>query len=103
MEHINAMEEELGISVMQSLAILSSHEHRSTSNWKLVEEQRFKNGRLDETHVYVESFYEKPDEDFEPVKMLIFEAEAIAKAYVVEDLENQLSEGESGQSQNGDD
>jgi hypothetical protein len=56
----------------------------------LVERQHFKNGRLDETHIFVESFYEKPDEHFEPVKMLTFEAEAIAKAYVMEGVEEQI-------------
>lgn len=90
-ENIKSMEEEQGIGIMQALAILSAHEHRATPNWKLVEEQRFKNGRLDETHVFVESFYDKPDEHFTPIKMLVFEAEAIAKAYVMEDLEEQLS------------
>jgi hypothetical protein len=40
-------EEEEGIGVMKSLAILSANEHRDTSQWRLVEEQHFKNGRLD--------------------------------------------------------
>jgi hypothetical protein len=83
-------EEEDGIGVLKALAILSAHEHRSTSHWRLVERQHFKNGRLDETHIFVESFYEKPDEHFEPVKMLTFEAEAIAKAYVMEGVEEQI-------------
>jgi hypothetical protein len=74
------------------LSILSSHEHRETSLWRLTEQQHFKNGRLEETHIFVESSYEKPHEYFEPAKMLVFEAEAIAKAYVMENIENQLAE-----------
>lgn len=77
---------------MKALAILSGNEHRETSLWRLVEEQRFKNGRYDETYVFVESAYERPHEMFEPVRMLVFEAEAIAKAYIMEDLENQIAE-----------
>jgi hypothetical protein len=83
-------EEEDGIGLMKALAILSAHEHRGTSHWRLIEQQHFKNGRLDETHIFVETFYEKPDEHFEPVKMLTFEAEAIAKAYVMESIEAQI-------------
>jgi len=81
-------EEEDGIGVMKALAILSAHEHRNTTHWRLIEEQHFKNGRLDESYIFVNSFYEKPDEYFEPVKMLTFEAEAIAKAYVMENIES---------------
>jgi len=91
-EYVRVMEdEEDGIGIMQALAILSAHEHRNTPHWKLVEEQHFKNGRLDETHIFVKNYYDKPDEYFEPVKMLVFEAEAIAKAYVMEGIEAQLS------------
>ena len=46
-------EEEEGIGTMKALAILSANEHRDTSQWHLVEEQHFKNGRLDETHIFV--------------------------------------------------
>ena len=83
-------EEEDGIGVMKALCILSAHEHRETSNWRLVEEQHFKNGRLDETHIFVCNSYDKPHEHFDPVKMLVFEAEAIAKSYVMTGIENQL-------------
>lgn len=91
-EYVRVIEEdeEDGIGVIKALAILSAHEHRNTSQWRLVEQQHFKNGRLDETHIFVESFYEKPDSHFEPVKMLVFEAEAIAKAYVMEGVEEQI-------------
>lgn len=85
-------DEEDGIGIMKALSILSAHEHRETPHWRLVERQHFKNGRLDETHIFVENFYEKPHEHFDAVKMLVFEAEAIAKAYVMEGIENQLSE-----------
>lgn len=83
-------DEEDGIGIMKALAILSAHEHRNTPHWRLIEQQHFKNGRLDETHIFVENFYEKPDEYFEKVKMLVFEAEAIAKAYVMESVEDQI-------------
>ena len=83
-------DEEDGIGVMKALCILSAHEHRDTSNWRLVEEQHFKNGRLDETHIFVRNAYDKPHEYFEPVKMLVFEAEAIAKSYVMTGIEQQI-------------
>jgi hypothetical protein len=83
-------EEEEGIGVMKALAILSANEHRNTSRWELVEKQCFKNGRLDETHIYVMSAYDKPDEYFEPTKFLTFEIEAMAKAYIMENIEEQL-------------
>ena len=66
-------EEEEGIGVMKALAILSANEHRETSQWRLVEEQHFKNGRLDETHIFVVSYYDKPHDYFEPTKFLTFE------------------------------
>jgi hypothetical protein len=90
-EYVRVIEdEEDGIGVMKALCILSAHEHRETSNWRLVEEQHFKNGRLDETHIFVVNSYDKPHEHFDPVKMLVFEAEAIAKSYVMEGIQNQL-------------
>jgi hypothetical protein len=85
-------EEEDGIGTMKALAILSANEHRNTSQWRLVEEQHFKNGRLDETHIYVVSHYDKTDEHFEPAKFLTFEVEAIAKSYIMEGIQNQLAE-----------
>jgi hypothetical protein len=92
-EYVRVIEEEEdGIGIMKALSILSSHEHRDTSLWRLTEQQHFKNGRLEETHIFVESSYEKPHEYFEPTKMLVFEAEAIAKAYIMENIENQLAE-----------
>ena len=92
-EYIRVLEEEEdGIGVMKALAILSANEHRDTSQWRLVEEQHFKNGRLDETHIFVKSFYDKPHEYFEATKFLTFEVEAMAKAYIMENLEEQLAE-----------
>ena len=91
-EYVRVIEEEdEGIGLLKALAILSANEHRNTSRWELVEKQCFKNGRLDETHIYVMSVYDKPDEHFEPTKFLTFEIEAMAKSYVMEDLENQLA------------
>lgn len=91
-EYVRVIEEdeEDGIGTLKALAILSAHEHRETSDWRLVEEQRFRNGRLDETHIYVQNSYEKPHEWFEPMKMLVFEAEAVAKAYIMENIEEQV-------------
>ena len=83
-------EEEEGIGVMKALAILSANEHRDTSQWRLVEEQHFKNGRLDETHIFVVSYYNKPHEYFEPTKFLTFEIEAMAKAYIMDNLEDAI-------------
>jgi hypothetical protein len=85
-------EEDEGIGLMQALAILSSNEHRNTSQWELVEKQCFKNGRLDETHIYVMSVYDKPDPHFEPTKFLVFEIEAMAKAYIMDGIESQLAD-----------
>lgn len=84
--------EDEGIGLMKALAILSANEHRNTSRWELVEKQCFKNGRLDETHIYVMSVYEKPDPHFEPTKFLVFEIEAMAKAYIMEGIESQLAD-----------
>jgi hypothetical protein len=92
-EYVRVIEEEEdGIGVMKALAILSANEHRNTSHWRLVEEQHFKNGRLDETHIFVKNYYEKPDEHFETTKFLTFEVEAMAKAYVMEGIESQLAD-----------
>ena len=85
-------EEDEGIGLMKALSILSANEHRNTSRWELVEKQCFKNGRLDETHIYVQSVYEQSDPHFIPTKFLVFEVEAMAKAYIMEGIENQLSE-----------
>jgi hypothetical protein len=92
-EYVRVIEEEEdGIGVMKALAILSANEHRNTSQWRLVEEQHFKNGRLDETHIFVVNYYDKPDEHFETTKFLTFEVEAIAKSYIMENIEGQLAE-----------
>jgi len=100
-EYVRVIEaEEDGIGVMKALAILSSNEHRDTSEWHLVEKQCFKNGRLDETHIYCESHYDKPVPYFEKTKFLTFEVEAMAKAYVMESIEEQLRdirEGDDGE------
>ena len=84
-------EEEDGISVLQALQILSRNAHRNTSRWELVEKQVFRNGRLEETHEYVINKYETPETMFEPVKFLTFEAVAMAKAYIMENIEEQLA------------
>jgi hypothetical protein len=38
------------------------------------------------------SVYEKPDPHFDPTKFLTFEIEAMAKAYVMEGVEQQIRE-----------
>jgi hypothetical protein len=38
------------------------------------------------------SHYDKPHDYFEPTKFLTFEIEAIAKSYIMENLEDQLAE-----------
>jgi hypothetical protein len=73
------------------LQILSRHAHRNTSRGELVEKQVFKNGRIEETHEYVVSVYELPDSQFEPAKFLVFEAVAMAKAYIMDGIEEQLA------------
>lgn len=90
--HVIEKEDEDGIGVLKALAVLSSNEHRNTSEWHLVEKQCFKNGRLDETHIFCESVYKQPDPHFESTKMLVFEVQAIAKAYIMDEVENQLRE-----------
>ena len=90
--HVIEKEDEDGIGVLKALAVLSSNEHRNTSEWHLVEKQCFKNGRLDETHIFCESVYKQSDPHFESTKMLVFEVQAIAKAYIMDEVENQLRE-----------
>lgn len=91
-EYVRVIEtdDEDGIGILKALSVLSSNEHRNTSEWHLVEKQCFKNGRLDETHIYCESVYKQPDPHFEPARMLVFEVQAIAKAYIMENIEEQL-------------
>jgi hypothetical protein len=38
------------------------------------------------------SVYDKPDPHFEPTKFLTFEIEAVAKSYIMENIEDQLRE-----------
>jgi hypothetical protein len=91
MDGVKMMQEEDGINVLEACQILSRNAHRNTSQWEYVHKHVFKNGRLEETHEYVLSEYDTPDEMFEPAKFLLFEAIAMAKAYVMEDLEAQLA------------
>ena len=48
--------------------------------------------RLDETHIFAVSYYDKPHDYFESTKFLTFEIEAMAKSYIMESLEDQLAE-----------
>lgn len=91
MEGLQMVQEDDGISVLEALQILSRNAHRNTSRWEFVHKHVFRNGRLEETHEYVISSYDTPDEMFEPAKFLVFEAIAMAKAYIMEDIETQLA------------
>lgn len=91
MDRVQIVTEQDGISILEACQILSRNAHRNTSQWEYVHKHVFKNGRLEETHEYVLSHYEKPDEMFEPTKFLTFEAIAMAKAYVMEGIEDALS------------
>lgn len=84
-------EEEDGIGVMDALQVLSRNAHRNTSRWEFVSKEVFKNGRLEETHEYVLSVYDTPDPQFDPAKFLVFEAIAMAKAYIMEGIEEQIA------------
>ena len=92
MDEVKLAREEDGISILEACQILSRNAHRNTTRWEYVHKHVFRNGRLEETHEYVLSSYEKPDEMFEPAKFLLFEAVAMAKAYVMEGIEEALAE-----------
>jgi len=102
-QYVRIVDEEEGIGTVQALAILSANEHRNTSHWRLVEELHFKNGKQSEVQLFVVNRYDKPDEFFEPVKMLVFEAKAIAKSYVMEEVESQMADPFDGDEEGYDD
>jgi hypothetical protein len=102
-QYVRIVDEEEGIGTVQALAILSANEHRNTSHWRLVEELHFKNGKQSEVQLFVVNHYDKPDEFFEPVKMLVFEAKAIAKSYVMEEVESQMADPFDGDEEEYDD
>lgn len=80
-------------SVEDALRILSLNSHRNTTRWASVSKELFVNGRPTEDQMYVEPQYEKPDPEFEEhYRMLVFEAIAIAKAYVMAGIEAELQE-----------
>lgn len=92
MDGVTIVHEEDGISVLDACQILSRNAHRNTTRWEYVHKHVFRNGRLEETHEYVLSAYDSPDEMFEPAKFLLFEAIAMAKAYIMEGIEEQLAD-----------
>ena len=92
MDEVKLVREEDGISILEACQILSRNAHRNTTRWEYVHKHVFRNGRLEETHEYVLSSYETADEMFEPSKFLLFEAVAMAKAYVMEGIEEALSD-----------
>lgn len=92
MDGVTIVHEEDGISVLDACQILSRNAHRNTTRWEYVHKHVFRNGRLEETHEYVLSAYDSPDEMFEPTKFLLFEAIAMAKAYIMEGIEEQLAD-----------
>jgi hypothetical protein len=92
MDDTKVVREEDGIGILDACQVLSRNAHRSTTQWEYVHKHVFKNGRLEETHEYVLSSYDTPDEMFEPAKFLLFEALAMAKAYVMEGIEEALAD-----------
>jgi len=85
--------EEEDFSVQDALRILSLNSHRNTTRWAVVSKEVFVNGRATEDQVYVEPQYEKPDPEFEEnYRMLLFEATAVAKAYVMAGIEAELEQ-----------
>ena len=92
MDDTKVVREEDGIGILDACQVLSRNAHRSTTQWEYVHKHVFRNGRLEETHEYVLSSYDTPDEMFEPAKFLLFEALAMAKAYVMEGIEEALAD-----------
>lgn len=85
--------EEEDFSVQDALRILSLNSHRNTTRWAVVSKQLFVNGRATEDQTYVEPQYEKPDPDFEEhYRMLLFEAIAVAKAYIMAGIEAEIEQ-----------
>lgn len=85
--------EEEDFSVQDALRILSLNSHRNTTRWAVVSKELFVNGRATEDQNYVEPQYEKPDPEFEEhYRMLLFEAIAVAKAYVMAGIEAELEQ-----------
>lgn len=89
---IDGYEEEQDFSIQDALRILSLNSHRNTTRWALVNKSVFTNGR----HAYdwsaVEPQYDINDPDFEPnYRMTEFEAVAVAKAYIMENIEAELT------------
>ena len=75
------------------LRILSMHSHRGTTRWAIVNEEVFMNGRHVQTVFYYQPKYEKPSFEFEANwRMTQFEAAAIAKAYVMQGIEDELEQ-----------
>jgi len=85
--------EEEDFSVQDALRILSLNSHRNTTRWAVVSKELFVNGRATEDQTYVEPQYEKPDPEFEEhYRMLLFEAIAVAKAYVMAGIEAEIEQ-----------
>lgn len=86
------VEEEPDFSVDDALRILSLNSHRETTRWASVTKAVFINGREQETHSYIEPQYEKPPAVFEAEwRMTEFEAVAIAKAYIMAGIEEEVA------------
>lgn len=85
--------EDEDFSVEDALRVLSLNSHRNTTRWAVVSKQLFVNGRATEDQNYVEPQYERPDPEFEEHhRMLIFEAIAVAKAYIMAGIEAEIQQ-----------
>jgi hypothetical protein len=89
--------EEDDFSTEDILRVLSLNSHRNTTRWACVNKNLFVNGRLVETHFYIEPQYDRPDAVFEENwRMTEFEGAAIAKAYIMAGIESELDEVRAG-------
>lgn len=83
--------EDEDFSIEDALRVLSLNSHRNTTRWAVVNKLLFVNGRAAVDQTYVEPQYERPDPEFEEhYCMLIFEAMAVAKAYVMAGIEAEI-------------
>lgn len=99
LDYLNDGEEE-DFTLNDALRILSLNSHRDTTRWASVIKEVFINGRAMEECIYVEPQYDRPSPDFEEhYRMLVFEAIAVAKAYVMANLEAEIAEARASSGQ----
>lgn len=99
LDYLNDGEEE-DFTLNDALRILSLNSHRDTTRWASVTKEVFINGRAMEECIYVEPQYDRPSPEFEEhYRMLVFEAIAVAKAYVMANLEAEIAEARASSGQ----